>query len=88
MNKFKIQDTMKINSCGTRCTKCSKVIERKVGTYRVKYGQGLFHLSCFYIWLKGSLPKLEQRNIALRDYYEQLKVYMPQILAESITNNK
>jgi hypothetical protein len=85
MTKFKIQETSKIQSHGIKCHICYKTIERKDGVYRVKYGNDINHLSCFYKWLNSNLTKVVKRNKELHDCYEELKKYMPQILAETIT---
>jgi len=88
MSNFEIQDTSKINSNGAWCMRCSKKIDNKKNIYRVKYGGAVFHLSCFYTWLKDSIPRLEKRNSCLKEYYKKLSKYMPQILAETISNKK
>ena len=88
MVKFQIQDTMKINRCGSRCSKCWEIIERKEGIFRVKYGSALFHLNCFYTWVRDSIPRLDKRNTDLKECCAVLNSYMPQILAESLTSGK
>lgn len=85
MTKFEIQETSKIKSHGIKCHICYKIIEKKDGIYRVIYGNNIHHLSCFYKWLNSNLTRVVKRNNALQNYYNELKKYMPQILAETIT---
>jgi hypothetical protein len=88
MVKFQIQETAKIKRCSSRCSKCWQLIEHKEAIYRVKYGSAIFHLNCFYTWLRDSIPRLDKRNEELKDCYTKLNGYMPQILAESLTSGK
>ena len=69
------------------CGYCSKEIVIEEYPYKVKHSGDVFHLICFYKWLKKRIQKLEITLKEFKKFKKELDKYKTHLLLETLGDN-
>lgn len=66
------------------CGYCQKQIAIDEYPHKVKHGQDIFHLICYYKWLKKRIDRLEATLSELKKFKKTMKKYNTELLLETL----